>query len=275
MRPIALAVPLFTFLAACAPEQPAAPAECFNEPQRGERVPMTRMPVRFVAGANAVEFAAPVTLSRGVEVTTTKARMLVSQVALIDTAGARQPAELVDANGQRLQYGVAMVDLERPESMALTFRAPPGEYRALALSIGVPRQCESGQTLNHSDASAMKAPLDVDSDMFWSWDPGYVFLKFEGQLGAASAREAFFFHVGGDERFVQLELPGAFSISPQGGLGPSVVADVNRLLTTEAGEARPDILDPAARRVHGGAGADALAENLRRSGFLRLDAALP
>jgi hypothetical protein len=268
------ALPLLAVLAACAPQE-TSPQECFDAPQLGERAPMSHMHVRFAAGTSTLKFGAPVTLSRGVEATTTKARMLISQLALIDTAGTRHPAELVDSSGTRLEYGVASVDLERPESLALSFRIEPGEYRALALGIGVPRQCESGRTLNHADASKMNAPLDVDSDMFWSWDPGYVFLKFEGQLGPASARESFFFHVGGDERFVQFELPGAFSVTSEGGELPALVADVDRLLTTSSGEARPDILDPAARRVHGGEGADALAENLRSSGFLRLDAALP
>lgn len=55
-----------------------------------------------------------------------------------------------------------------------------------------------------------------------------------------------------------------------GASGPQIVADFNRLLVSPQGASRPDLTNPAERRVHGGSLADALAENLRGSGFLTL-----
>jgi hypothetical protein len=115
----------------------------------------------------------------------------------------------------------------------------------------------------------MKAPLDVDTDMYWSWNSGYVFLKFEGRVADGTAWDRFFYHVGENKRLAAMELRRDFTIAAEGGAGPEIFADFERLLTSAAGESRPDITNTAQRRVHGGDLADVLAENLRQSGFLR------
>jgi hypothetical protein len=265
---IRIAVLAWSVMAACTggSGQARSPEECLAHPPLDAGLPVVDVPVRFVAGGAALELGVEGTLMGTTRFQPTKARVFVSELALLDPAGQRVKAELVDASGARLAYGVALADLERPDSMTLHLRAPAGEYSGIALSLGVPGRCESGEQLNHSDASAMSAPLHVDSDMYWSWNPGYVFLKFEGQLG----REGFFFHVGGDERLAKLELRQAFSVAAAGGVGPTLVADFDRLLTSPAGAPRPDVNDPRQRKVHGGEWADALVENIRGSGFLAL-----
>jgi hypothetical protein len=234
--------------------------------------PITHLGVHFVAGSAPLLMGNEVTSANGATFKTTKARLYLSQVALIGEGGERVGAELVDAQGARLPYGVTLVDLERPESLNVYLRAPAGNYRGMAVSVGVPETCGgSGSELNHADASAMEAPLDVDSDMYWSWNSGYVFLKFEGQVQDAGAWEGFFYHVGDDKRFAALELEMPFTLSPQGGAGPELVADFNRLLVSPTGASTPDITNDDSRRVHGGNLADTLAENIRGSGFLRLE----
>jgi hypothetical protein len=247
-----------------------APDVCLAPSVIDEGAPVVRLGVHFVAGSSLLIAGNEVTSSRGVTVRPTKARFFLSQPVLIDESDRRVAAELVDDAGVRLPYGVTLIDFERPESMSLSLRAPAGRYRALSLSIGVPATCETGERLNHSDASAMKWPLDVDSDMYWSWNPGYVFLKYEGQLSTGSEQARFFYHVGADERFATVELAHDLTIGADGGAGPELIADFDRLLTAATGEARPDLLDANQRGVHGGELADALADNIRRSGFLRL-----
>jgi hypothetical protein len=233
--------------------------------------PITRIGVHFVAGSAPLLMGNEVTSANGATFKTTKARLYLSQVALIGEGGARVGAELVDAQGNRLPYGVTLLDLERPESLNVHLKAPAGNYQGMAVSVGVPETCGgSGSELNHADASAMEAPLDVDSDMYWSWNSGYVFLKFEGQVQDAGAWEGFFYHVGDDKRFAALELDMPFTLSPEGGAGPELIADFNRLLVSPTGASNPDITNEDTRRVHGGALADSLAENIRGSQFLRL-----
>jgi hypothetical protein len=256
----------------CDRGESGTPETCLPAPTVDPSAPISHIGVHFVAGSAPLLLDNAVTSAQGATFKTTKARLYLSQVALIGEGGERVGAELVDAQGNRLPYGLTLLDLERPESLNVYLQAPAGNYRGMAVSVGVPESCGgSGAVLNHSDASAMPAPLDVDSDMYWSWNSGYVFLKFEGQVQDASAWEGFFYHVGDDKRFAALELHTPFTLSPQGGAGPELIADFNRLLVSPTGESRPDIKNADTRRVHGGALADALAENIRGSGFLRLE----
>jgi hypothetical protein len=256
-------------LAACDYGKPA-PDACLMPSALPDGAPVTSLDVHFVAGQNPLVIGSEVSPSGGPKIRTSKARFFLSQLKLVDAAGRPVPTELVDEGGNRLPYGVTLVDFERPASMKVHLRAPAGSYSGLSLSVGVPANCESGERLNHSDASAMTAPLDVDTDMYWSWNPGYVFLKFEGQVSQGTGWDRFFYHVGEDERFATLELRHDFTIGAEGGPGPSIVADFQRLLTSASGESRPDIKSSGQRRVHGGDLANALAENIRQSGFLRL-----
>jgi len=248
---------------------PPAPTECLVPSQVAEGAPVTHFDVRFVMGQAPITPGREVTSSTGTKLQASKARFYLSQPKLVDAGGRQVPTDLLDEAGNRLPYGVTLVDFERPESMKVFLRVPAGSYRDLALSVGVPATCESGERLNHSDASAMKAPLDVDRDMYWTWNSGYVFLKFEGRVASARGWDGFFYHVGDDKRFAALELQRDFTIPREGGAGPEIVADFERLLTSATGEARPDITNAGQRRVHGGDLADVLAENLRHSGFLR------
>jgi hypothetical protein len=244
---------------------------CLPESQIDPSAPITRFGIHFMAGAEPLLMGSELTSANGATFKTTKARMYLSEVALIGESGEQIPADLVDETGERFPFGLTLVDLERPESMGLHIRAPAGSYQGMAISVGVPATCSgSGAELNHTDASAMEPPLDVDSDMYWSWDPGYTFLKFEGQVREGEEWEKFFFHVGEEERFAALTLDLPFEIPADGGSGPELVADFNRLLVSPSGEPKPDITNEDERQVHGGTHADSLAENIRGSGFLRL-----
>jgi hypothetical protein len=250
---------------------PVSSERCLVAPAVDASAPITHMEVQFMAGTSPLVFGQEVTTTNGARLKPTKARFYLSQLTLIGEGGARVSAELVDASGNRLPYGATLVDMEQPESLDVHIQAPAGSYQGLSVSVGVPESCPSGEMLNHSDASAMNPPLDVDSDMYWSWNSGYVFLKFEGQVWDSTRWDGFFYHVGEDRRLATLELQMPFTISSQGGEGPALVADFNRLLTSATGTSQPDVTDSTQRRVHGGSLADALAGNIRTSGFLRLE----
>src|SRR5690606_13972400 len=96
---------------------------------------------------------------------------------LIDTAGNNVAAALVDTDNQPLKYNTTLVDYRRPETLTLRVLAPRGSYTAVHLTVGIPQFDAEGNMLNHVDASTMEYPLNVDTDMYWGWKVGYVFLK--------------------------------------------------------------------------------------------------
>ena len=223
--------------------------------------------IKTVAGSAPFSLGATERAQDGVEYRISKFRYYLSEVALINEAGETIAAPLATAGGVPLRYGVALVDHSVPESMQLSVLAPPGDYRAMNLTFGVPNACPGGQPLNHGDASARMAPLDVDSDMYWSWNPNYIFLKIEGQALVDGKPKSFFYHVGEDARRAHLHIHTPIHVAAGQPAKAELIMDVNRLFVTKDGEDKPRL--EAGDGVHGGAIADQVAANMAESGFVR------
>lgn len=219
------------------------------------------------ADAGGVPFAigAKLTSATGVDYKVSLLRFYLSHVALRDGSGGEHPAVLADERGEPLKYGVALVDFANPASRLVHVLAPPGSYESLSLGIGVPSTCSDGiGVLNHENASEQSAPLDVDSDMYWGWDPGYVFFKVEGRAGTPSSSKAFVFHVGDDKRYVTVSVPAKFEVTAPA--QHHLRFDLNRLFVSPSGVATPDMTGATTSNVvHGGPVADILANNLKSS----------
>lgn len=235
-------------------------------PVDGSRIAVA-MDIKTVAGGAPFALGATERAQSGVEYKISKFRYYLSEVTLIDTSGATFAAPLADADGIPLRYGVALVDHANPESMKLTVLAPPGDYQAMNVVVGVPDACTSGEPLNHGDASARMAPLDVDSDMYWSWNPNYIFLKIEGQAFVGGRSKSFFYHVGEDARRARLHLHVPLHVATGHPARAELIMDVNRLFVTKTGEDRPRL--ESGDGVHGGSIADQVAANIAESGFVR------
>ncbi|UOQ74769.1 MbnP family protein [Hymenobacter cellulosilyticus] len=83
-----------------------------------------------------------------------------------------------------------LVDATRPDSKVLTLEnVPTGDYTGITFTIGVDAA--------RNTAGAQKGAL-APSDMFWSWNTGYIFLKLEGKSPEAD-NGAFTYHIGGFE----------------------------------------------------------------------------
>ncbi|WP_417610167.1 MbnP family protein [Owenweeksia hongkongensis] len=65
---------------------------------------------------------------------------------------------------------------------------PTGEYHKISYMIGV----DSARNVS----GAQDGALSEANDMFWSWNMGYIFMKFEGNSTSA-ADGTFSFHIGG------------------------------------------------------------------------------
>lgn len=72
---------------------------------------------------------------------------------------------------------------------------PEGEYKSVTFTLGV------DSLRNTKDVSQRTGDLDVTaiaSDMYWSWNSGYIFFKLEGTSPVINAMgNAFMYHVGG------------------------------------------------------------------------------
>ncbi len=73
-------------------------------------------------------------------------------------------------------------------------QVPEGEYKSVSFIVGV------DSLRNTMDVSQRTGVLDVTgtaSDMYWSWNSGYIFFKFEGTSPVAPMGGVFQYHIGG------------------------------------------------------------------------------
>jgi len=75
------------------------------------------------------------------------------------------------------------------------FRLPEGEYKSVTFTLGV------DSLRNTKDVSQRTGDLDVTgvaSDMYWSWNSGYIFFKLEGTSPAITTMGGIYqLHIGG------------------------------------------------------------------------------
>ena len=222
------------------------------------------------ANADGTPFAigANLTSANGLDYKVSMLRFYLSHVEMVDGSGVARPAVLADAGGVPLKYGVTLVDFANPESQLIHVLAPPGSYESVSVGVGVPRDCSGGVgILNHENASEQTPPLDVDSDMYWGWDPGYVHFKIEGRVNAPNGARSFAFHLGDDKRYTTVSIPAKVDVAAP--THHHLHLDINRLFVSPSGDPTPDMTGATtSNNVHGGVEADTLANNLKMSGVM-------
>ncbi len=141
--------------------------------------------LRFVAEVNGQPFECGKRYAgigtTGSTITPSDFRMYVSAVALIDAQGKAVPLRLEQDKVWQLE-DIALVDFEngvgpcRNGTTAVNTLVrgvvPAGEYRGVRFALGVPF------ARNHGDPTVAPSPLNLTA-MFWNWQGGYKFLKFD------------------------------------------------------------------------------------------------
>ncbi|GAB4207171.1 MAG: metallo-mystery pair system four-Cys motif protein [Sandaracinaceae bacterium] len=183
MRPWFLAAPV-AVLAACGPTTPAS----------------TSVELMFEARVGTQPFECGRTYegigSTGTALTVSDLRFYVHDVRLVTSAGREVPVTLDDDDFQN--GGIALLDFETGGSGCEAGNAPThteltgtvaeaGPFTALRFRIGVP------EARNHLDSGSQPSPLNLTS-MYWNWQGGYKFLRFEGRTTGLS--EGLVFHLG-------------------------------------------------------------------------------
>ncbi|MEO6315530.1 MAG: MbnP family protein [Chitinophagaceae bacterium] len=76
-----------------------------------------------------------------------------------------------------------------------SLKVPEGEYATLSFMVGVD---SLRNTMDISKRTGVLDPTGVASDMYWGWNSGYIFAKFEGTSPAITASgNVFQYHIGG------------------------------------------------------------------------------
>jgi hypothetical protein len=73
--------------------------------------------------------------------------------------------------------------------------------------------------------------LDPNGRMAWSWDVGYKFVLFEGDLEVAGSRTPLVYHVGFDENYAEVTIPLPATSFDWGEVTLDLCADVLRIFT--------------------------------------------
>lgn len=188
-------------------------------------------------------------------------RFYLSELALVDTLGREVPVS---------DHKISLVDFAEAATaqqgyFAVTVQANPGAYRGVKFCVGVPFD------ENHKDAATQSAPLGPNSDMFWGWNPGYIFHRIEGQADSTSATVDFVYHIGLDNRKLTVmlaSLTGAsrttFNVSASATNTFSMNADYSKLFSVGLNPPNAMLLraNPGERVTHSFGSAAVLADRI-------------
>ena len=105
---------------------------------------------------------------------------------------------------------IRLSDAERWDAgapIAWSYIVQPGTYSGFRLHLGVPTEfnTDTDPTIWPNDH-----PLGVNGSagMFWSWNTGYIFSKFDGKAdttGGENFIHPYAFHIGGDDQLIEVK----------------------------------------------------------------------
>jgi uncharacterized repeat protein (TIGR04052 family) len=152
--------------------------------------------LRFAAQVNGQPFAcgqryAGVGSTRST-ITPSDYRFYVSEVQLIDARGRAVPVTLTQDGAWQLE-NIALLDFENgtgpcrngtaDTNTAVRGTVPAGTYTGVRFTLGVPF------ARNHGDPTTAPSPLNLTA-MFWNWQGGYKFVKFDTATSGQTATTA-------------------------------------------------------------------------------------
>lgn len=243
----------FALLQSCSSDNPAAPL--------AENPVEVTLRIHDVFGSAPLQLNQTYQTSSGDNVQFTMIRFYVSEIALIDSLGQEIPVS---------DHKISLVDFSEATAVQqgyyeVKMKAQPGTYRGMKFSVGVPFD------ENHKDASTQALPLGPNSNMFWSWNPGYIFHRIEGKVDSAGSAINFLYHLGQDSRKLTVmlaSLTGAtktiFNISETATNAFSVNVDYSKLFSIGLNPPAPMSLskEPGERITHSGGSEAALADRI-------------
>jgi hypothetical protein len=154
--------------------------------------------------------------------------------------------------------------LDESENMEVTFDAEAGNYSGLSFAFGIPSEVNTD-----SDPTQFPNahPLSVQGStgMFWTWNTGYIFTRFDGRADTTGTEGAplthpFAFHCGNDLLYQVRDYPDlSFEINENENTVITLRIQVDQILTNS--ENPIDIREESLTHSSGEAGL-ALAEKI-------------
>ena len=169
---------------ACGDDEPISPAGPID------------VNINFQAMVNGAAFACGTQYAgvgtAGSTIELTDFRFYVHDFRLVTASGQETEVELEQDNWQR--DNLALLDFENAQGLcsngtssemntSVRGEVPAGNYVGLRFRLGVPFE------LNHQNASAAAAPLDI-TRLFWNWNAGYKFARMDLRRPDAAEGEA-------------------------------------------------------------------------------------
>lgn len=159
-------------------------------------------------------------------------RVYVSQVELLTADGRAVPIALNQDKTWQLE-NIALLDFENGQgpcrngtaatNMSVRGAVPAGNYAGIKFTVGVPF------ARNHGDPTVSPAPLSSTA-MFWNWQGGYKFIKFDtatsGQPAVTSPPAA---HGGGNASGFSVHLGSTVCASASRTQAPTGCQNANRM----------------------------------------------
>lgn len=182
------------------------------------------LPISITVGDQPLRLNQRVAGGSGREYHLTALQVFLAAPRLKDDQSHWVAAQLLDDAGRPRPYGVVLVDSEK-DLLAPGFHlaAPPGTYTALALGIGLPAPC------NATSAHRNVYPLNTDSGMWWGPPAQFLFFRVEGRALDQGSWTTLFHHMGFDEQYRTVVLPGTIAVG-DGGPGPTLTFDLGTAL---------------------------------------------
>lgn len=147
---------------------------------------------------------------------------------------------------------------------------PAGTYKGIRFTVGVP---SNKNNIDATKITDVNNPLHTNHGMYWSWNAGYIFNKFEGTYDSLGNNKPFRFHIGNsvteDRRmrvnFVNMTADThTFVIPNNDHYIMQCSIDVNKFFVNPDGSFH-DLNVVANRIVMGGNNATKLAQNMARA----------
>ncbi|MEQ1535969.1 MAG: MbnP family copper-binding protein [Burkholderiaceae bacterium] len=160
-------------------------------------------------------------------------RFYVSNVSVINAKGESIPVKLAQDGVWQLE-DIALLDFENGKgpcrngtaatNAAIRGSVPVGDYRGVKFEIGVPFN------RNHGDSTVAPAPLNSTA-LFWTWQGGYKFIKFDAASSGRNAPNApADTNGGGNASGFSVHLGSTVCAAPSRTSAPSACQNSNRIM---------------------------------------------
>lgn len=188
------------------------------------------LPVDLVYDGHPFIYGEPNMLASNLTVTPLNLRFYLSSVELLTAAGASVPVDVVTSGGSVQPYDLFLFNADDAGAQTLRVLAPPGAYTGVKLALGMSPACDGGSPAGRD------FPLSDASQMTWPHLAGYLFLRYESQVGApdpsadagGTSSLPLAVHMGADIR--DLSAPAALVFRVQGSISIPATGSVSRHL---------------------------------------------